>query len=158
SPGALPNTRQRVMVPPTFAPSFRWGFATVATLAIFSLGYPARAADAPSGQTPPAKVVELKVEPAALTLTGPRDSRRFVVRGKTADGSWIDLSAAAKAQISGDCVRLDGAFVEPIKDGQATVQISSGGLAAQLPVTVKDATAAVPVSFVRDIMPILAKS
>src|SRR5262249_54547730 len=146
------------MVSRPLTQSFRWGIATIAALTLATPGYRATAADVPTAPTPPVKVLELKVEPATLTLSGPRDSRRFVVRGKTADGSWIDLSATAKAQVSGDAARLDGAFIEPIKDGQATIQITAGGLAAQLPVTVRDSSTTVPVSFVRDIMPILAKS
>jgi hypothetical protein len=114
--------------------------------------------------SPPAKpqaalqVTELKLEPAALNLVGPRDSRRFVVRGKTADGSWVDLTASAKLQVKGDCFRLDGAFVEPVKDGQGELVITAAGREAKIAVTVKDSATPAPVSFVRDIMPILAKS
>src|SRR5262245_44779230 len=146
------------MVLQAFSRYLHWGAFSLAALAVFALGKTAVAADGKAGQSPPPQVLELKMEPASLSLSGPRDSRRFVVRGKTADGSWIDLTQSAKAKINGDCARLDGGCVEPAKDGQGTLEVSAAGLQAQLPITVKDAGATVPVSFVRDIMPILGKS
>jgi hypothetical protein len=141
----------------SLCPYLRWSFAALVALGwSFSSASPAPAADAP--KAPPTKVVELKVEPTSLTLTGPRDSRRFVVRGKTADGSFVDLSQTAKATVTGDCAKLDGAFVDPVKDGQGSITIAAAGLTAQLPVTVQGYGNAVPISFVRDIMPILGKA
>ena len=113
---------------------------------------------ASAAEPAPAKVVELKVEPAALNLQGARDARRFVVRGKTADGSLVDLTRSAKVEVQGDTVRLDGGFVEPVKDGASTLVIRADGVEAKLPVVVKDAAVAAPISFVRDIMPILGKA
>src|SRR5262249_16863901 len=112
------------------------------------------AADAPV----PAKISELKVEPAALSLTNPRDERRFVVRGKLDNGFWLDLTRTAKTTLTGDAARLQDGFLVPVKDGKAEVAISSGDKPARLPVTVPGQGAPPPVSFVRDIMPILAKS
>lgn len=104
-----------------------------------------------------AKVVELKVEPPALVLNGPRDARRFVVTGKTEDGAWIDVTRQAKLALSGG-IRLDQGFIEPLADGAAQVSIAVANLQASLPVTVTGIAAAQPISFVRDIMPILAKT
>jgi hypothetical protein len=117
----------------------------------------AQAADGPQAKPQP-PVTELKVEPASFNLSGPRDSRRFVVRGKTADGSLVDLTRLAKLQATGDCFRLDGAFLEPVKDGQGELVISAAGLQAKIPVAVKDMAAPAPVSFALEIMPILARA
>ena len=68
----------------------RLGVALAGLVVVFSS---ARAAD-----NPPPKIVELKVEPSALALTGPRDGRRFVVRGRTADGGWLDLTRTRRSQ------------------------------------------------------------
>src|SRR5207253_3171380 len=106
----------------------------------------------------PAPIVELRVEPASLALAGPRDARRFVVRGRTVDGSWVDLTRTAASRVSGDAARLEDGFVEPVKDGHAVVLIEAAGKQARLSVTVTGQGAAAPVSFVRDVMPVLGKS
>jgi hypothetical protein len=113
--------------------------------------------DAARADAPP-KIVELKVEPASLTLTGPRDGRRFVVRGKDAAGDWHDLTRSAVARVSGEAARLVDGFVEPVKDGKAEVVLTAGTLQIKLPITVSGQAAAPPISFVRDVMPILGKS
>ena len=88
------------------------------------------------------KIVELTVEPAALSLTNPRDSRGFIVRGKAADGSWFDLTRTATVKVSGDAVRIVEGFVEPIKDSKAEILLAAAGLQAALPVTVTGQAAA----------------
>ena len=87
-------------------------FAVVAC--VLAAGLPVGGPAPIAAAAEPAKVVELKVEPAALTLHGPRDARRFVVRGKTEDGSWIDLTRAAQVQVQGEAVRLKDGYVEPV--------------------------------------------
>jgi hypothetical protein len=124
---------------------------------VLAVGLPVGAARAAEPAKAPAPVVELKVEPASLVLHGPRDSRRFVVRGRTEDGGWVDLTRTVTPQISGDAVRLVNGFVEPVKDGQATLTLSAAGKQARLPVTVADEGQTPPVSFLRDVMPILGK-
>src|SRR5262245_8393689 len=62
------------------------GFLALVALTIQAL--PGRAADGKASPAtgkvaPSLSIVELRVEPATLTLTGPRDSRRFVVQGRT---------------------------------------------------------------------------
>jgi hypothetical protein len=141
------------MVSPRLSSSFRF---VCAITAVCGWAFQVQGADPAKPQA--AKVTELKVEPAALVLTGPRDARRFVVRGKTADGSWLDLTRSAQLKIEGDSARLEAGFVEPVKDGKSAVVIATGGLTASLPVTVQNQGNVVPVSFVRDVMPILAKT
>jgi len=103
-------------------------------------------------------VVELKVEPATLTLSGPRDARRFVVRGKTAAGDWLDLTRTAAIKVEGDAARIVDGFVEPVKDGKAEVIVTAGTQQTRIPVTINGQVDAAPVSFVRDIMPVLGKT
>ncbi len=125
---------------------YRWSL--VAVLALLPL--PVRA-QAPA-------VVELKVEPASLTLTNPRDGRRFVVRGKTAAGDWLDVTRGATLKLNGDAARLVDGFVEPVKDGKVELVIAVGNQQAQLPVTVTGQAQPPAVSFVRDVMPVLGKT
>lgn len=110
-------------------------------------------------------ISELKVEPTSLTLSNKLDFRRVLVSGKTPDGLWVDLSHVAKFDLgpanqkSPAIVRQDsdGYFV-PLADGETKVQISALGKSATLPLVVKNLAAARPISFVRDIMPVLSKS
>jgi hypothetical protein len=118
----------------------------------------AAAAGPPAAKAIAPAVVGLRIEPPALTLTSPRDGRRFIVRGQSADGTWLDLTRSAAARVSGDAVRLEGGFVEPAKYGKAVVLISAAGKQGQLPVTVTGQGSPAPVSFVRDVMPIFGKS
>lgn len=120
---------------------------------VYSVGLPIRAADAPAR-----KISELKVEPPALNLIGPRDGRRFVVLGRTADGGWLDLTRAAKVTITGDAARYEEGFVEPLKDGRTEITIAAAGQQVKLPVTVSGLGKPAPVSFLRDVMPVLAKA
>jgi len=119
----------------------------------------ARPAASPAADVPqrPA-VAALELFPPALMLEGPRDARRVLVTGVVADGTRVDLSAEATYGVEGDGVAFDPAgFARGRKDGGFTVHISAAGKAIDLPVTVKGATAAQPISYIRDVMPVLAK-
>jgi len=106
----------------------------------------------------PTKFNELKLEPASLTLNGPRDGWRYVLRGKADDGAWYDLTRSAKATVTGDCVKLQDGYVEPLKNGDAKVGLVVGDKTLELPVKVVGMEQPSAVSFVRDVMPILGKT
>src|SRR5437763_16830696 len=72
----------------------------------------------------PARVLALKVEPAAITLTNGRDQRRVVVSGRLPDGSWIDLTRAARFTVPA-FARLDrSGFFVPVKPGRGEIVAS----------------------------------
>jgi hypothetical protein len=131
---------------------------TCRTLILAACGFVILSPALPAAETPTPRVLELKVEPVALNLAGPRDERRFVVRGKLENGFWLDLTRAAKTTINGAAARLQDGFLVPVKDGKAEVTISFADKQVVLPVAVSGQGATPPVSFVRDIMPILAKT
>jgi len=104
---------------------------------------------------PPAASIE--VTPGSLTLEGPRDTRRVLVTGLAADGSRLDLTGeAAYDGAEGVAFDADG-FARGTKDGTYVARVSAGGKTVDLPVVVKDAGRAAPVSFVRDVMPALSR-
>jgi hypothetical protein len=100
----------------------------------------------------------LKVEPTTLTFGHAGDLRRVVVRGRTPNGEWIDATRTARFTPAAGTVRVEaeGGFA-PVKAGTDRVTIAAGGQQAALPVTVAS-TRTPPVSFVRDVMPILSKA
>ena len=133
---------------------------TRATLGLLALSLWAASPVASPAAEPPKRpeIAALELFPPALTLDGPRDARRLLVTGVAADGTRIDLSAEANYGVDGDGVAFDPAgFARGKKDGAYAVHVTAAGKTIDLPVTVKDATATKPISFVRDVMPVMAK-
>lgn len=109
---------------------------------------------------PPAipKIVSLSVEPAALTLADKRDQRSVIVTGHTASGQSVDLSQIAKLSPGSNLVAIDSdGYICPVQSGKTTVIVRAAGKQVSLPVLVQSARAT-PVSFVREVMPLLSRS
>ena len=103
------------------------------------------------------KIEKLEVYPDRLELTEIRDARRLLVTGITADGVRYDLTAEAALVPTEPIVSIDPeGYVVPQKQGEVRLRISAAGLSAEVPVVVHDVSPR-PVSFVREVMPILSK-
>ena len=106
----------------------------------------------------PLVVARLEVFPAKLELDGPRDVRRLIVTGVLADGSKRDLTSKAQYSAPADSLRIDAAgFASGLKDGDFVLAIKALDKTIDVPVRVRNLTVAKPVSFVRDVEPVLAK-
>jgi hypothetical protein len=105
-----------------------------------------------------ASIQRLEPYPSSLLLTGPEDARRVLVAGWTDAGARIDLTSKAKFEVPEGLLRpeADGYF-SPLKNGEGSLTIRAEGLEARIPVTVKDYEIVRPVSFVRDVEPIINK-
>jgi hypothetical protein len=114
----------------------------------------------PRPEPPKVPLKALTIYPAAVTLDGPRDEQRLGVLGDYADGRQWDWSRQAKFSSSAPEVAVvDGTGVlRPVGDGQAIITVHAGGQNATLPVKVQKATADMPVSFSREIVPVLTKA
>ena len=101
-------------------------------------------------------LTELKVHPEALTLEHARDGRRVLVSGKTKDGKWVDVTpwAVLTPATAGVKVHEDG-YIFPMAVGTTKIVATVKSLSAELPISVKSMEAP-PVSFVRDVMPLLS--
>jgi hypothetical protein len=99
----------------------------------------------------------LRVEPASLTLTGPRDVRQLVVTGSYPNNQVRDLTAVVqvKAEPAGVVEVGDGLFVRGKKDGTATLTVTAGGRSARVGVTVAKMSDPAPVSFRHDVVAVL---
>lgn len=118
----------------------------------------AHGAASASPKPPSPKYVALRVQPAALTLLDGRDARKLIVSGKTADGFWVDLTDGAAIKPAAALVNRDSeGFFHPVQAGRTSLKVSAGGKSVTVPVAVKS-VAIPPVSFVRDVMPVLAKT
>jgi Protein of unknown function (DUF1553)/Protein of unknown function (DUF1549) len=107
-------------------------------------------------EPPKAPLQKLIVYPDAIDLTGPRDEQQLGVLGEYADGRRQELSREAAFK-SGDAkiVTIDAqGIVRPVKDGQTTLTITANGVKAK----VKNAAAETPVSFTREVVPVLTRA
>src|SRR5262245_45279261 len=122
-----------------------------ALLVLASLGAAPRSDVAPQSLT---------VYPAAIDLANARAEQRVGVMAEYADGSRRDLSRAAvyrftTAKIA--AVSKDG-VVRPVADGTTPLVIEAGGKTARVPVKVKGIAADAPVSFSREVEPVLTRA
>lgn len=100
----------------------------------------------------------LKVFPPKIELHGQDDRQGIVVQQIDADGTTKDVTTQAKLRLAdGTLATLTGAMLAPKADGATTLVVDHGGLKAEVPVTVKEATKARAVSFRLDVMPIFMK-
>jgi hypothetical protein len=116
-------------------------------------------ADEPAPKKPPLpKIISLSVQPAALTLNDSRDARCLIVTGRSRAGYLVDLSPVASLKPGSGLIRVDAqGFITPVKAGKTTLLVSAAGQRLSVPVTVKS-MASPPVSFVREVMPIMSKA
>ena len=129
------------------------------------LGGLVRAADETKPASPPEakllaayKVTSLRLVPSEVAFSQSSDYRKILVLGKTTEAGEVDLTRTAKFESAGDCVKLgaDG-YLHPVKEGETHITVSAAGLTADLRVTVQGLATLHPVTFVRDVEPILNK-
>ncbi len=127
---------------------------SLAAVAALVLASTARAADPPAGAPQ-----GLDVYPAQVKLTGPRDRQQLVVVGVWADGRKFDLTRrAAFTSADAKTVSVEAGVVRPVGDGATIIRVSAGGATITIPVSAEKAAADVPVSFVREVAPILTRA
>jgi hypothetical protein len=130
-------------------------FAVALSVPTIALGQPSQAP--PRAEHPTAALRGLSVYPSHIALQGPRDEQRIGVLGEYADGRTWDLSRTA--QVTSNDSKIAAVDVEniarPKGDGQALLTVHAGGQTRTIAVTVRGATADVPVGFAREIVPIL---
>src|SRR2546426_4300091 len=105
-----------------------------------------------------AAIQRLEAYPPSLALTGPEDAHRLLVTGWTEAGARVDLTSKARLEAPAGLLRLDAdGYFSPIQNGEGAITIQAEGLEAKVPVSVKDFEKVLPVSFVRDVEPIINK-
>ncbi|MCS6865211.1 MAG: DUF1553 domain-containing protein [Gemmataceae bacterium] len=110
-----------------------------------------------SSFTQAAEPVRLVVFPPTVELTGARDRQGLVVQAEFADGSTQDVTAAATYSLDKPIVSTHKAFLAPLEEGQATLTVSWGRHAVQIPVTVKQPKQVEPLRFRNDVLPVLTR-
>jgi uncharacterized protein DUF1549/uncharacterized protein DUF1553 len=106
-----------------------------------------------------AALVDVKVFPAEVTLQTKQSRQAIVVQAIYADGITRDVTAQARYAVDDPSRATFEAFaLRPVADGATGLQVSFQGRMIKVPVTVTKAMAEPPVSFVKDVMPVLSKA
>ncbi|MGL4549624.1 MAG: DUF1549 domain-containing protein [Gemmataceae bacterium] len=103
------------------------------------------------------KLTQLTAEPASAALAGPFAYSQVVLTATTAAGERIDVTRMADAAAPPFLAVSPTGQVRPTGDGTGKVTFKVGDKSVEVAVTVKDFKAEVKPSFVRDVMPILAR-
>jgi hypothetical protein len=131
----------------------RLKFAVLAIACFFS--QPAVfAADQPAGSPR-----QLIVYPSSIKLTGSRDGQRLIVLGEWADGRKWDLTASTRITPADSKTALvDRGSVRGLADGKTSISVEAAGVSVSVTVEVEKTGADIPVSFSREVEPILTKA
>jgi hypothetical protein len=101
----------------------------------------------------------LIVHPKEVKLSGPRDEQRLVVLGVWGDGRTFDLTReVATNSANTKIASAEKGVVRPVGDGTTALTVEARGAKVSVPVVVEKATADVPVSFAREVQPVLTKA
>jgi Protein of unknown function (DUF1549)/Protein of unknown function (DUF1553) len=122
-----------------------------------ALAIPAGAQD--QEKLPPgANVVRLETVPQTIELKNRFDYRQVLVTAVLQTGERVDVTRMAKATPSGKLVTVSArGQVRPAADGNGDIQFTLGSLSAKVPVKISGMNTKQEVSFVRDVMPIMAR-
>ncbi|MBM3980645.1 MAG: DUF1553 domain-containing protein [Planctomycetes bacterium] len=111
------------------------------------------------GAESPGSPSKLIVHPKEVKLSGPRDEQRLIVLGVWADGRTFDLTReVVTTSANTKITSADKGVVRPVGDGTTALTVEARGAKAGVSVVVERATADVPVSFAREVQPVLTKA
>lgn len=118
------------------------------------------ASAAPAQAPAPVEVRKLTVYPGRVELFGTRSQHRLGVLGEVASGGQRDLSREASFRSSVPAIATVDAkgIIRPAGDGEAVITVRVGGRSASVPVRVHGAATEEPVSFGREVVPVLTRA
>jgi hypothetical protein len=113
----------------------------------------------PSSKTDPANRPALAVYPPQIALNSDRDYQGFIAVVSRPDGVTEDVTADAIWTI-GDAslASIDGNTLRPVANGATELICAFGGTEVRVPVQVLGADVHPPISFTKDVMPVLTRS
>lgn len=118
----------------------------------------ASSARAASESLPPgAKLSNLEARPTRITLTTPYDYAQLVVTATLATGERIDATRMVTFGAPAAVKLSDTGLVRPTVDGTGTLKLMLADKSVDVPVVVKGLKDKVIPSFVRDVMPVMAR-
>ena len=104
-------------------------------------------------------VAKFEVYPSDVNLNTAADSQSIVAQLVLPDGRTRDVTESAKFEPSDPkLVTINGHILKPHADGTGELKISFENYSATIPLHVKEATVARPISFRLDVMPVFLKA
>lgn len=105
-----------------------------------------------------AKVTGLRVEPARVTIEGPFAYAQLLVHATLDSGDVVDATRLAKLSLAGEAAEVyPTGLIQGRADGTASLSVTLHGQTASVPVEVRGMAANRPLSFVKDVNPVLSK-
>jgi mono/diheme cytochrome c family protein len=102
------------------------------------------------------RIKGIQVYPAAITLDDAADFHRPIALVHFADETTHDVTRLAKWTLADESIALlDDGTVKPKADGETMLQVEYRGLRKEIPVVVRNAGKARPVSYQLDVLPVL---
>ena len=120
----------------------------------------ARSDEKPAAESLPegAKVSGLRVFPERIELRSAFAYRQILVTADLESGDAVDVTRLARRESTPDVVELSATgLVRPLRDGKGELVFRLGEHAVSVPVEVAGSDVEPPVSFVRDVMPVLSR-
>ena len=103
-------------------------------------------------------ITKIIVQPSSIVLFEAAKGHGVLVTGVNNDGGKIDLTDEAKLEAAGGNVRIsEDGLIYGTGQGEGKVNVSVAGHSTELSVTVHDMSQERPLTFVRDVMPVLNK-
>lgn len=113
----------------------------------------------PSSKGSAPGALEVSVYPPEISLNSDRDYQAFIAVMRREDGVTVDITDEVEWTIADpSLVNLQGNTMFPVMDGQTELLCKNGSTVVRVPVKVTDAKVHPPISFVKDVMPVLTRS
>ncbi|HEV3204819.1 MAG TPA: DUF1549 domain-containing protein, partial [Gemmataceae bacterium] len=117
-----------------------------------------RMAHAQEKLPPGTSVVRIEAQPANITLKTPYAYSQLLITAHLNTGDRVDVTRVVQIEAPANLVKVSPTGqVRPQADGTGPMKINLAGKTASIPITVSGQKAAYEPSFVKDIMPVMAK-
>ena len=138
----------------------------IKTAVVFAIGMlagvPAYAVEPAESSVRPANqavIPEFAVYPPEILLDSARDNQSFIAVMTRDDGVTLDVSDRVEWSIEGAAVaKIDAQALLPLADGEAQLVANYNGATRKIPVKVTNSQTRFPISFEKDVMPVLTRT
>ncbi len=111
-----------------------------------------------SARLPIPAIDRITVEPTKITFLPLEQTRQIIITGYTRSGQRIDLTREARYSSSHAGIMAKNGVVTATQPVEAQLKIAVAGKEATLDVVAHNINREIPISFVRDVMPVLTKT
>lgn len=105
---------------------------------------------------PDPNLTSIEVFPKSVSLETSADFHRLIVIAHYKDATTRDITPSVNLKVnSNNIIRIEGTTLYPVSDGKISVEVSYRGKKVVVNTVVKEAETPRPISFQRDVMPVL---